>query len=146
MIFREAPSLLTVWDIGAVTRRASLVIVLLIIAAAAYTTKAHSARPRGVSTVPVAANVGSKVVMGDDSHTPLATAAVLPSGARPTNVYYSCPACLGEHPLTMMQTDSRAGFEAMSFKNNIEQCPTTGLSVVLNKSQLLWKDEAGNRR
>jgi hypothetical protein len=144
MILPETPSPLTLWDLGSVTRRASLVIVFLIIAAAAYTTKAHSARSRGESTATVTVNVGSKVVMGDDSHTPPATAAVLPSGARPTNIHYSCPACRGEHSLTMMQTDSRAGFEAMSFKDNIEQCPTTGLSVVLNKSQLIWKDEAGN--
>lgn len=123
MILHETPSPLTLWDLGSVMKRASLVIVLLIIAVAAYTTKAHRAPSRGEST-----------------------AAVLLSGARPTNVYYSCPACLGEHPSTMMQTDSRAGFEAMSFKGNIEQCPTTGLSVVLDKSRLIWKDEAGNRR
>jgi hypothetical protein len=68
-----------------------------------------------------------------------------PTRAGDVTIYYRCPACKGEHPLLMMQTDSRATFESLVFRNNSEPCPKTGQQVLLDKSQLFWKDQAAKK-
>ena len=56
-------------------------------------------------------------------------------------IYFKCPACKEEHRSMLIQTSTQSSFMSMSFTNNNEPCPKIGKQVVLNKKDLIWKDD-----